>query len=122
MDIDHPEPRDREDLRLEDVTVGHDDADVGLGVLECAMEYVTHRAIGLDDIQCCRERNGLHRGWDERGPGATLRAIGLGDDEDDLEPRVEEGLERGDRELRGAEEGDPHHSPAGAGSVGCSWT
>ena len=46
----------------------------------------------------------------------------LCDDEDDLEPRVEEGLERGDRELRGAEEGDPHHSPAGAGSVGCSWT
>ena len=108
----------RQHLGPEDMAVGHDDAEVGLEPAQAGGEDVADRALGLQDGMPAACGGGLDGRRDQGGAGAALRPVGLGHHADDLVPLPEQRPERRHRELRRAEEDDPHHS--GRAGAGCT--
>ena len=105
MDIYTAQPRDTERGRRQDQPVGHDNERIGLpGEKVGAARLV---------LQAQRLRNGDTVGYSGSFNGAggdlatsALRAIGLRQNANDAVAGVQQGLERRDREIRGAGKGD----------------
>ena len=109
--VDHAEAGEREHVGPEDVAVGDDDAEVGLEPAEAGEEDVAQRAGGLEDRDAGALRLRLdrrrHEGRCASGPAGLSGWVTT---PDHLVPLPEQRPEGRHRELRGAEEDDPHHS------------
>jgi hypothetical protein len=105
--VEHAEPRDGEDRRWEDVTVGHHDPVVGANRPQLIGE-LARRALRLQHGDALVDGDRLDRRRDEPAARATLRAVGLGHHRAHVEAFLDERAERRHRELRGSEEGDAH--------------
>ena len=115
VDVDHPEPGDRQHLVGQDPAVGGDDAEVGVPGPEGVQERGVFHLRGLEDRQSRGDRACFHRRV-RHLLAAAARPIGLGDDAGDgVRRRREQRLERRDRELGRAKKDDLdalHHLPA----------
>ena len=108
MHVHHTAGRQLEQLGLEDVAVGDDDADVGAQLPQAQEERAVRRLFGLEDGQLFGFRRELH-GWrNQLGAGSALRRIGLCDDSDHIEPFSDERPQRWHREFGCTKERHAH--------------
>ncbi len=94
------------------MTVGDDDAEIRVECAELRLEHIATRAGGLEHWDPGGEGPLFHRRRDEGRMRAALRSIGLCHHRTDLDTRLEEGFQTGNREGRRPEEDDPHQSAA----------
>jgi hypothetical protein len=114
MHVDHSPLRRGQNLRPQDVTIGHHDSQVAVEAAQGLSKDISHRFHRLEDRDIQVLGDHLGGGGEELGTGTSLRLVGLGDDGGDIESGGEERLEGRHRELRGAEEHDSHYGEPAA--------
>ena len=110
VDIDHSARWEIEQLAPENVSVGDDDAELGVEAPETGEKDISRRSLGLKHLQPRLRGGPFDRRLHEGGARAAMRLVWLGDDGSDIVPLVEQSFEGGHGELRRTEEDDPHHS------------
>jgi hypothetical protein len=106
VNVDESLARHREYGVGQNPAVGGDNAEIRLDRLQVVEKDRIFQAFRLENRQTGCHRAHLHRSV-ARPVAAAARSIGLRDDADEAVARLEERVERGDRELRRAEEHDP---------------
>ncbi len=107
VDVDHAEPRQIEQHLRQDPAVGGDHAEVGRSRAQGDRETTIFQTVGLPDSQT----GGFGARLDGRSGdvlAASTGTVGLRDDRHHLVRAGDQRLERGHREIWGAEEDDPH--------------
>ncbi len=110
MDVEAAVARRVEDRLRQDQAVSDDDADVGVKGRELRLRLVGAQAAGVAHLDPERLGAGMDGAW----PvflSAACRTRRLGIDADDLVPRRDQRVERGDREVGRAHEDDLHVAP-----------
>ncbi len=120
MNVDAPEPWERQHLSRKDEAVGHDDESFRIPGFKRRTGFLARERLGLDDRQAVGERGTLH-GTRLDPAAATARPVGLRQHPDDAMP-LEQRLEGGQREFRRAGKGDAQRqyarrAPAGPAPV-----
>src|SRR5204863_254750 len=104
VNVDAPEPWERQHLSRKDEAVGHNDETFRIPGFKRRPGFLARERLGLDDRQAVGERGTLH-GTRLDPAAATARPVGLRQHPDDAMP-LEQRLEGGQREFRRAGKGD----------------
>jgi hypothetical protein len=109
VQVDEAEPGHLEQRRRQDLPVGDDRGDVGLGGSKAFLEVGIARLIGLEDLDAGLQRRFFHgRGVElELSPGG---AVGVGHHEGDLDVGFEQSPQARHRPFGSSEEDGPQRA------------